>query len=336
MQALRLVDVASSSFAAGSNAACYAGRQASTASEAQRDVCVCASFFEPRRTMMELRVLKILGSAPHPNVVRLYGFHVGLLPSQCIAGHPARCDLYVGTAAGPASSTVLWRVLERCGADLYERLPTLRRDSGAQLPEPLVLALLEQIACALAHLHQHGISHRDIKLENVLVAPCGSLKLADFDLASVDAACTDTVGTRSYAAPEVLAASERAPYAPMPADVWSFGCLAFGLATSFFFVDEASERDWRFALVARCQADGRSALRVLFSAYRLPCPFSPELCSLLDQCLQVTPAARPSSASVHNALEQLVVRNSRAALVPSAPLAQEPQAVFQLCVPPLS
>jgi serine/threonine-protein kinase len=70
------------------------------------------------------------------------------------------------------------------------------------------LAVLGQVAAALARAAEHGIVHRDIKPENLLVTPAGELKVADFGLARVpssDAGLTQdgmTLGTPLYMSPE--------------------------------------------------------------------------------------------------------------------------------------
>ncbi|KAI9596379.1 hypothetical protein BDF19DRAFT_342212, partial [Syncephalis fuscata] len=39
--------------------------------------------------------------------------------------------------------------------------------------------LFAQLVYAVAHLHRHGLAHRDLKLENACVDPSGSLRLID-------------------------------------------------------------------------------------------------------------------------------------------------------------
>lgn len=69
--------------------------------------------------------------------------------------------------------------------------------------------LARELLDALAHIHQVGILHRDVKPANIIVEPSGTVKLIDFGIALPrDAtALTSTglvLGTERYAAPEVM------------------------------------------------------------------------------------------------------------------------------------
>jgi predicted ATPase len=69
-----------------------------------------------------------------------------------------------------------------------------------------ILAIVRQICAALEHAHAHGIIHRDLKLENVIMSESGVATLTDFGLARSDASRVSMegmiVGTVFYLAPE--------------------------------------------------------------------------------------------------------------------------------------
>ncbi|WP_182865184.1 serine/threonine-protein kinase [Rhodopirellula sp. JC639] len=54
-----------------------------------------------------------------------------------------------------------------------------------KLPPKLALQLIHEIASGLAHAASMGISHRDLKLSNVLISSDGKAKLVDFGLAAL-------------------------------------------------------------------------------------------------------------------------------------------------------
>jgi len=86
---------------------------------------------------------------------------------------------------------------------------------------------IAEIALALQYLHSIGVIYRDLKLENVLIAYDGHVKLTDFglskELLSDDSTTSTFCGTTEYLAPEVI---RRQPYSYM-VDWWSLGILTY-------------------------------------------------------------------------------------------------------------
>jgi serine/threonine-protein kinase len=83
-------------------------------------------------------------------------------------------------------------------------------DRGAPLPVPAVVAIGKQLCRALEVAHENGVIHRDIKPQNMMVQPDGTLKVMDFGVARLAQRGSQltsaglVVGTPAYMAPEQL------------------------------------------------------------------------------------------------------------------------------------
>jgi serine/threonine-protein kinase len=134
----------------------------------------------------------------------------------------------------------------------------LRRE--IQLPLEVALGIARQIAGALDYAHQHGVVHRDMKPENVLLSGDEAL-VADFGIAkALDAAggekLTETglsLGTPAYMSPEQATAS------PVDgrADIYSLGCIVYEMLAGDPPFAGASPR----AVLARHAVDPVPAIR---------------------------------------------------------------------------
>lgn len=105
-------------------------------------------------------------------------------------------------------------------------LHTISRRYG-KFPENLVAVYIAQVLEGLWYLHEQGVIHRDIKGANILTTKDGSVKLADFGVATKTSSLTDAavVGSPYWMAPEIIELSG----ATTASDIWSVGCVVIEL-----------------------------------------------------------------------------------------------------------
>jgi serine/threonine protein kinase len=110
------------------------------------------------------------------------------------------------------------------------------------LKEPLCKRVMKQILEGLNYLHEIGIVHRDIKLDNIMMTVKNDQdflsdqavpKIIDFGLATVvmpDESRTEGFGTIAYCSPEIIM---RKPYS-IKTDIWSMGVVFYVLISGYF------------------------------------------------------------------------------------------------------
>jgi formylglycine-generating enzyme required for sulfatase activity/dienelactone hydrolase len=108
----------------------------------------------------------------------------------------------------------------------YEGETLKQRISRGALPIDEALAVVEQVARAVAAAHDAGVIHRDIKPANIMLTRRGEVKLLDFGIAKLTGrtALTRTgitVGTIAYMSPEQIAGQGGDPRS----DVWALGVV---------------------------------------------------------------------------------------------------------------
>lgn len=185
------------------------------------------------------------------------------------------------------------------GGELFDQV--IDRGVNA-MGEDLARNFFLQLLAGVTHCHSHGVAHRDLKLENVLITKDGVVKVIDFGLSYVyslgadgkadrSKLLKDVCGSKSYAAPEVLDPSQG--YDGFGADAWSLGVSLFAMLSGFFPLDEATPKDWRFARLADAQRAGKSTTKVVYSWYRRSWShLSTSVIDLMDRLLSIDMSKR--------------------------------------------
>jgi len=184
----------------------------------------------------------------------------------------------------------------------YFTMPFVRGESLRQrikkgpVPFEESLAILRDVAAALAYAHREGIVHRDIKPENILLHE-GTAVVTDFGIAKAIQAARkevrlditkpgDTIGTPMYMAPEQAASD---PSMDQRADIYAWGVVAYELLTGRHpFAEHISSPQ---NLLAAQMSDTPRALSNTGS--RVPRPVA----ALVMRCLSKQKALRPASGA---------------------------------------
>ena len=170
----------------------------------------------------------------------------------------------------------------------------VRLERGTALTITETVGLLRDVAKALAYAHEHGIVHRDIKPDNVLLTG-GSATVADFGIAKAISASRTaagaegltqvgtSIGTPAYMSPEQASGD---PSTDHRADLYSFGCLAYEmLAGRPPFVEQSPRK-----LLAAHMGEKPQPV----AALRPDTPAA--LAELVMRCLEKEADARPQQA----------------------------------------
>jgi serine/threonine protein kinase len=164
-----------------------------------------------------------------------------------------------------------------------------------EFPIAETVRILRDVVSALAYAHAHGVIHRDVKPDNVLISG-GVAVVTDFGVAKAVTASADSpgptgltslgvaLGTPAYMAPEQATAS---PNTDHRADIYALGIVAYEMLTgSPPFLGRSAPQ----VLAAQVVEEPEPVER------RRPA-VPPMLATLVRECLSKRPADRPQSAA---------------------------------------
>ena len=182
----------------------------------------------------ETKFLTLLSQEEHPNIVKLV---------EC-------CPKGDYTKKNGTTKKVFALIFELAeGGDLFDCIKAV---GGFQ--EDTARTYFHQLISTVEYLHNIGIIHGDLKLENLLLGSDFSLKIADFSFASFALDQNNTVlqrqrlVTTSSMAPEVFLGSE---YNGQLADLFSCGVILFQMVVGQPPFEKANQQDPRYRLLIR-------------------------------------------------------------------------------------
>ncbi|OHS93300.1 CAMK family protein kinase [Tritrichomonas foetus] len=147
------------------------------------------------------REVRVILKMNHPGIIKIFDFLV--------------------------DNNFFYLVMELCSGDtLVKQIPP-----PGTIDEERAKPIFKQILDVIKYIHEQGIAHRDLKLENALLDTKGHIKLIDFGFsrfADPGQMFATPCGSPAYAAPEVIGGSS---YDGKAADMWSCGVLLFSLVT---------------------------------------------------------------------------------------------------------
>ena len=220
--------------------------------------------------------------------------------------HPNICTIYeVGEDAGEVFIAM----------EYVEGRPLSELIQAGGPPLESILRFGQQLASALAHAHDRGVVHGDLKPLNIIVTPQGDAKILDFGLArrsnpgEFDRQTLETMsaenrpalgGTLLYMAPEQIDGSPASPRT----DLWSLGVVLYEMASGTRPFSGEN-------LYLLCNSILRNPARPL------PLQVPANLAAVISRCLEKEPARRYQRAGeVHAALEALTPSKESAIVAP--------------------
>ncbi|MEZ4385693.1 MAG: serine/threonine-protein kinase [Nannocystaceae bacterium] len=169
----------------------------------------------PQRVQAFLEEAIITAGLEHPNIVPIYD----------LGWSPALGFFYT-----------MKRLTGRPLVDILDQQRAGDREALRAFDLPRALALFVDVCRAVAHAHQRGVLHSDIKPDNIVVGEYGEIVVVDWGMAQLLDPTGETQvrahlrgGTPEYMAPEQF--TEAGAKLGVEVDVWSLGILLYELLT---------------------------------------------------------------------------------------------------------
>jgi eukaryotic-like serine/threonine-protein kinase len=185
-------------------------------------------------------------------------------------------------------------------------------DERGRLPGAELARLGDEICAGLAHAHERGVIHRDIKPHNILLDENGHAKVTDFGIArALDATqATRTgayLGTALYSSPEQLRGQKATP----KSDVYSLGATLY----------QAAAGEPPFSGVTPLEIASQHVSRAPTPPRERGADMSKNLEALILACLAKNPDERPTAEEMRPRLEAEIPFAGATQAQPAAPVA---------------
>lgn len=218
--------------------------------------------------------VEIMKNLSHPNIINLLEFS----------------DSATYKKPNGYSEDVFYLALELAnGGELFDFIAQTGRFS-----EKVARYYFLQMCSAFSYLHGNGVSHRDMKPENIMLDSEYNLKIADFGFSSTKSQNESRKGTENYMAPEI---HMKQIYSGATVDLFAAGIILFIMVTQHPPFAMATPKDPHYKTISANRFDLFWKLHSRNKPGGLEF-FSEEFRDLITLMLSFNPIERPSLAEI--------------------------------------